>query len=116
LNAEPFADEKAERGVDASKSDGATIIMKSRKAWEVSSAKFAHVLNARLAMAGLRAACCCALGSSFALLTSQAFLLFMMIGAPSDFTSASTPRLCLSSRKRSAFKRRTEAGIDSAES
>jgi hypothetical protein len=72
--------------------------------------KFAHVLERLgLAMAGAASGLFVAalVGSSFALLTSQAFLLFMMMGGRRRILPRHRyPASALSSSKRSAFKPR----------
>ena len=81
--------------------------------------KFAHVLERLgLAMAGAASGLFVAalVGSSFALLTSQAFLLFMMIGGAVGFyLGIDTPPLPFHPANGPPSNRGTEAGIDSAE-
>ena len=81
--------------------------------------KFAHVLE-RLGLAMAGAACGlfvgALVGSSFALLTSQAFLLFMMIGGAVGFyLGIDTPPLPFHPANGPRSNDGTEAGIDSAE-
>src|SRR5258708_25576795 len=81
--------------------------------------KFAHVLERLgLAMAGAASGLFVAalVGSSFALLTSQAFLLFMMMGGAVGFyVGIDTPPLPFHSANGPHSSDGTEAGIDSAE-
>ena len=81
--------------------------------------KFAHVLERLgLAMAGAASGLFVAalVGSSFALLTSQAFLLFMMIGGAVGFyLGIDTPPLPFHPANGTRSNGGTEAGIDSAE-
>ena len=81
--------------------------------------KFAHVLERLgLAMAGAASGLFVAalVGSSFALLTSQAFLLFMMIGGAVGFyLGIDTPALPFHPANGPRSNAGTEAGIDSAE-
>jgi hypothetical protein len=81
--------------------------------------KFAHVLERLgLAMAGAASGLFVAalVGSSFALLTSQAFLLFMMIGGAVGFyLGIDTPPLPFHPANGPRSNDGTEAGIDSAE-
>jgi hypothetical protein len=81
--------------------------------------KFAHVLERLgLAMAGAASGLFVAalVGSSFALLTSQAFLLFMMIGGAVGFyLGIDTPPLPFHPPNGPRSNGGTEAGIDSAE-
>jgi hypothetical protein len=81
--------------------------------------KFAHVLERLgLAMAGAASGLFVAalVGSSFALLTSQAFLLFMMIGGAVGFyLGIDTPPLPFHPANGRRSNDGTEAGIDSAE-
>ena len=81
--------------------------------------KFAHVLERLgLAMAGAASGLFVAalVGSSFALLTSQAFLLFMMIGGAVGFyLGIDTPPLPFHPTNGPRSNDGTEAGIDSAE-
>jgi hypothetical protein len=81
--------------------------------------KFAHVLERLgLAMAGAASGLFVAalVGSSFALLTSQAFLLFMMMGGAVGFyLGIDTPPLPFHPANRPPSNGGTEAGIDSAE-
>ena len=81
--------------------------------------KFAHVLERLgLAMAGAASGLFVAalVGSSFALLTSQAFLLFMMMGGAVGFyVGIDTPPLPFHSATGPRSNDGTEAGIDSAE-
>jgi hypothetical protein len=81
--------------------------------------KFAHVLE-RLGLAMAVAASglfvAALVGSSFALLTSQAFLLFMMIGGAVGFyLGIDTPPLPFHSANGPRSSGDPEAGIDSAE-
>ena len=81
--------------------------------------KFAHVLERLgLAMAGAASGLFVAalVGSSFALLTSQAFLLFMMMGGAVGFyVGIDTPPLPFHPASGPHSNDGTEAGIDSAE-
>ena len=81
--------------------------------------KFPHVLERLgLAMAGAASGLFVAalVGSSFALLTSQAFLLFMMIGGAVGFyLGIDTPPLPFHSANGPRSSGDPEAGIDSAE-
>ena len=81
--------------------------------------KFAHVLERLgLSMAGAASGLFVAalVGSSFALLTSQAFLLFMMIGGAVGFyLGIDTPPLPFHPANGRRSNDGTEAGIDSAE-
>jgi hypothetical protein len=81
--------------------------------------KVAHVLERLgLAMAGAASGLFVAalVGSSFALLTSQAFLLFMMIGGAVGFyLGIDTPPLPFHPANGPRSNDGTEAGIDSAE-
>jgi hypothetical protein len=81
--------------------------------------KFAHVLERLgLAMAGAASGLFVAalVGSSFALLTSQAFLLFMMMGGAVGFyLGIDTPALPFHPANGPRSNGGTEAGIDSAE-
>jgi hypothetical protein len=81
--------------------------------------KFAHVLERLgLSMAGAASGLFVAalVGSSFALLTSQAFLLFMMIGGAVGFyLGIDTPPLPFHPANGPRSDGGTEAGIDSAE-
>ena len=81
--------------------------------------KFAHVLERLgLAMAGAASGLFVAalVGSSFALLTSQAFLLFMMIGGAVGFYfGIDTPPLPFHPTNGPRSNGGTEGGIDSAE-
>src|SRR5713226_5390663 len=81
--------------------------------------KFAHVLERLgLAMAGAASGLFVAalVGSSFALLTSQAFLLFMMIGGAVGFyVGIDTPPLPFHPTNGPPSNGGTEAGIDSVE-
>jgi hypothetical protein len=81
--------------------------------------KFAHVLERLgLSMAGAASGLFVAalVGSSFALLTSQAFLLFMMIGGAVGFyLGIDTPPLPFHPANGPRSNGGTEAGIDSAE-
>jgi len=81
--------------------------------------KFAHVLERLgLAMAGAASGLFVAalVGSSFALLTSQAFLLFMMMGGAVGFyLGIDTPPLPFHPANGPRSNGGTEAGIDSAE-
>jgi hypothetical protein len=81
--------------------------------------KFAHVLERLgLAMAGAASGLFVAalVGSSFALLTSQAFLLFMMIGGAVGFyLGIDTPPLPFHPANGPRSNGGTETGIDSAE-
>jgi hypothetical protein len=81
--------------------------------------RFAHVLERLgLAMAGAASGLFVAalVGSSFALLTSQAFLLFMMMGGAVGFyLGIDTPALPFHPANGLRSNGGTEAGIDSAE-
>ena len=81
--------------------------------------KFAHVLERLgLAMAGAASGLFVAalVGSSFALLTSQAFLLFMMMGGAVGFyLGIDTPALPFHPANGPRSNGGAEAGIDSAE-
>jgi hypothetical protein len=81
--------------------------------------KFAHVLERLgLAMAGAASGLFVAalVGSSFALLTSQAFLLFMMMGGAVGFyLGIDTPALPFHPANGPRSNVGTEVGIDSAE-
>jgi hypothetical protein len=81
--------------------------------------KFAHVLERLgLAMAGAASGLFVAalVGSSFALLTSQAFLLFMMMGGAVGFyLGIDTPALPFHPANGPRSNDGTEGGIDSAE-
>src|SRR5258708_578298 len=81
--------------------------------------KFAHVLERLgLAMAGAASGLFVAalVGSSFALLTSQAFLLFMMMGGAVGFSlGIDPPPLPFHPTNGPRSNDGTEAGIDSAE-
>src|ERR1700730_7112709 len=81
--------------------------------------KFAHVLERLgLAMAGAASGLFVAalVGSSFALLTSQAFLLFMMMGGAVGFyLGIDTPALPFHPAHGPRSNGGSEAGIDSAE-
>ena len=81
--------------------------------------RFAHVLERLgLAMAGAASGLFVAalVGSSFALLTSQAFLLFMMMGGAVGFyLGIDTPALPFHPANGPRSNGGTEAGIDSAE-